>query len=48
MPLRNHLQKDFPFKDFDFQNKIKDKHEAKMDKGVEALPVVLNLWAPTG
>lgn len=38
MPLRNDLQKDLPLKGFDFQNKIKDKHETKMDKGGEGLP----------
>lgn len=48
MPLRNNLQKDFPLKDFDFQNKVKDKHETKVDEGDKELPVVLNLWTPTG
>lgn len=48
MPLKNNLQKDFSLKDFDSQNKMKDQHETKMDKGDEELPVVLNFWTPTG
>lgn len=40
--------KDFPLKDSDFQSKMKDKYETKMDKGDEELPMVLNLWTPTG
>lgn len=48
MPLRNNLQKDFPLKGSDFQNKMKDKHETKMDKEDKELSVVLNLWTPTG
>ena len=48
IPLRNDLQKEFPLKDFDFQNKMKDNHGTKMDQGHEKLPVVINVWTPTG
>lgn len=46
MSLRNNLQK-FPLKNLDFQNKMKDKHETKMDKQDKELSEVLNLWTPT-
>lgn len=46
--MRNNLQKDFPLKDFDFQNNMKGEHQTKMDKGDEELSVVHNLWTPTG
>lgn len=44
MLLRNNLQKDFFFKDFDFQNKVKDKYEMKVDEGDKELLVVFNFW----
>ena len=37
----------FPLKDFDFQNKVKDKYETKVGKEDKELPVVLSLWTPT-